>query len=334
MKMKKCLGIIAGSIVFASTILAGCGSSDSYSTTEAPAASMKAAGSNAMETADYAVYEEEAAYDTAEAGEVAEETVKNSRKLITTINIEAETEDFDKARSQVENKVGELGGYIESSRVYNDSKSANYTIRIPASKADSFIELVEGNNNITSKSVDVEDITLSYADTESRKKALRTEEERLLKILESAETVEDLITVESRLSDVRYQIESIESQLRTYDNKVDYTTVFLYLEQVEKFTPVEKKGAFARMGEGFVDSLVAVKNFFVELFVLIVIHIPQLVIFAAFVTVIVLIVKKVDKKNKEKKAAAYAQYMQANQYAQPVQNAPAQNDSAEGKNEQ
>ena len=333
MKMKKCLGIIAGSIVLASTLLAGCGSSGSTKeyAVEAPASSMKAAGN----TADYAVYEEAADMDmaTAEAGEVAEQTAKNSRKLITTINIEAETEDFDKARSQVENKVGELGGYIENSRVYNDSKSANYTIRIPADKADSFVELVEGNNNITSKSVDVEDVTLSYADTESRKKALRTEEERLLKILESAETVEDLITVESRLSDVRYQIESIESQLRTYDNKIDYTTVYLYLEEVEKFTPVEKKSAVARMGEGFVESLVSVKDAIVEFCVWFVVHIPQLVIFAAFVAVIVLIVKKLDKKSKEKKAAAYNQYMQANQNVQPAQNAPAQDNSAEGKNE-
>lgn len=333
MKMKKCLGIIAGSIVFASTILAGCGSA-SESATEAPASSMKAAGSTAMETADYAVYEEAAAPEMAnsEAGEVSEGAVQTNRKLITTINIEAETEDFDKARSQVENKVGELGGYIESSRVYNDSKSANYTIRIPAAKADSFVELVEGNNNITSKSVDVEDVTLSYADTESRKKALRTEEERLLKILENAESVEDLITVESRLADVRYQIESIESQLRTYDNKIDYTTVYLYLEQVEKFTPVEKKGALARMGEGFVDSLVSVKNAIVELFVWIVIHIPQLVILGAFIAVIVVIVKKSAKKSREKRAAAYNQYMQANQGVAAA-SAPAQNNSAEGKNE-
>ena len=140
-------------------------------------------------------------------------------------------------------------------------------------------------------------MTLQYVDTESKKKALLTEEESLLKILESAESVEDIITVQDRLSQVRYQIENIESQLRTFDNQVNYSTVNLNLAEVVKYTPVEEKGAFARMGEGFVESFKSVATAIKEFIIWFVIHIPQLLFLAIFVAVIWICVKKYKEKN-------------------------------------
>lgn len=337
-------GIALGTAILSAALLAGCGSSArtesaSETTYSAAGGAYKgpSAAKGAYETPSAAIYEETEEESIADADysdgsgateNVTESGVKTNRKLITTIHIDAETEDFNKSRSLVESKVTELGGYIENSSIYNESGSANYTIRIPAANADKLIETLEGNNNITSKSVNVEDVTLTYADTESRKKALKTEEERLLKIMESAETVEDLITVESRLAEVRYELESIESQLRTYDNKIDYTTVYLYLEEVEKFTPVEKESAGQRIAEGFVESVVSIRDGIVEFFVWFVIHVPQLVLFGIFVAAIVLIVKKLDKKSKMKKAAFYAQQQAAYMNQQTQQNGT----SAEGEN--
>ena len=45
----------------------------------------------------------------------------------------------------------------------------------------------------------------------------------------------------NRLSEVRYQLESIESQLRTFDNRIDYSTVYLYIDEVEVFSPTGRK---------------------------------------------------------------------------------------------
>mgnify|MGYP002226154573 CR=1 FL=1 len=84
-------------------------------------------------------------------------------------------------------------------------------------------------------------MTLTYVDLQSHRDALQTEQERLLQLLEQAESIEDIITIEQRLSDVRYQLESMESQLRSYDNQVDYSTVYLYIDEVEVYTPVEEE---------------------------------------------------------------------------------------------
>ena len=66
-----------------------------------------------------------------------------------------------------------------------------------------------------------ENVTLQYVSTESRVKALETEQTRLLELLENAETMEDLLTIEARLTDVRWELENYASQLRVLDNQVN-----------------------------------------------------------------------------------------------------------------
>ena len=223
----------------------------------------------------------------------------------------------------------ELGGYIESSNIYNgsgygySSRNASITARVPANRLDEFVQSVEGATNITRKAVNVDDVTLKYVDIESKKNSLKTEEKRLLEIMDSAETVEDIITIEDKLANVRYELQSIESQLRSFDNQVDYSTVYLDVEEVKTFTPVEKEGAFSRMGKGFMQSLRDVGDGFVEFFVWIVSHIPQLIVFVLVIVVIVLIVRAAIKAGKKSKANKMAKYQA--QYAARMQNvSPAQ----------
>ena len=336
--MKKRFGIILACVMSFAIVISGCGSS-SDGTTEF-ALGKNAAPEEAGGVYDNAAAEvaEESADYSGGAQEQAQTVNDTSRKLITTVNISAESENLDDTISKLTSKVTELGGYIENSNVYNGSRHssgqtvrrADYTVRIPADKLDGFIETIENASNITSKSSNVEDVTLSYVDLESKKNALRAEEKSLLGILESAEKIEDILAVQEKLADVRYQLESIESQLRTYDNKVDYSTVYLNIEEVVTYTPTEEKGAFARMGEGFVKSLKSIGHGFKEFFIWFVIHIPQLVLLGIVVFVIVFIVKKSQKKSAAKREA----FMK--QIGVPVNTPPVNttNEKPEGKDGQ
>ena len=333
--MKKRSVRVSGIVMalFVGVVLTACGASNDSAGMAKYAATETAA--------DYGVYEEpamaaEEMADTSSASGAAEQVQDTSRKLIKTVNLETETEDLEQTVALVEQKVTGLGGYIESSNIYNgtsysgrSSRSASITARIPAANLDAFVDLVEGNTNITRKSVNVDDITLTYVDIESKRNSLRTEEKRLLEILESAETVEDLITVEDKLADVRYELESIESQIRSYDNLVDYSTVYLNIDEVVKFTPVEKESAFTRMGKGFMENLSDVGEAIVEFIIWFVSHIPGLIVFALVVVIIVVIIKKVSVKNKAKKAAK----MQAMYQASAANQAPAANQTPEPKKE-
>ncbi len=208
------------------------------------------------------------------------------RKLIRTVDLEVETREFDSLMSALEARVAELEGYIESMDRYNGSsysgyhgsRSASLSIRIPQEKLDLFLSEVSSIGNVVRSSEYVEDVTLTYVDLESRRNALAAERDRLLELMGQAQNMEDLITIEERLSEIRYQLESMESQLRTFDNRVEYSTVNLSVEEVRELTPVEERTAWQRMGDGFRDSVRDVTDGMKELGIWLVIHIPYLIV--------------------------------------------------------
>lgn len=290
----------------------GSGSSDKASNSIAAttAASAQMYYDNGM--AGGGIYESAVEYETmdAEAPEsgVETETKVTNRKLIKTVSMDVETEEFDGLISKLENRIAALGGYIESSDVrgnsyYDDSRWSNMTIRIPSDKLDGFVNEVAEISNITWKSENVEDITLNYVDVESRKIALEIEQERLLSLLEMAETVEDIITIESRLSEVRYEMQSYASQLLVFDNQVEYSTIHLSISEVQRLTPQEEPGMLERISTGFTDNMSGAIELVENIIVAVIIMIPYWGIVVVAAVVIILVCKGISKlqKNKQNK---------------------------------
>lgn len=231
-----------------------------------------------------------------------------AQKLIRKIWLNAETEDLDSLLSQVEQRIGELNGYVEAREVRNGSdynarryRSASLTIRIPANQLNDFVDHVSDKANIISSNETADDITLSYVATQSRITALETEHTRLLELLAKAETMEDLLKIESRLTNVRTELEQVTSQLRLYDNMVDYGTIYLSITEVKEYTVTEEpETVWERIGAGFMQSLKNLGTFFTELFVCIVIALPYLIPLAIVATAVILLAIK-RRKRKAKK---------------------------------
>ena len=114
---------------------------------------------------------------------------------------------------------------------------AYYTFRIPAEKFEYFLQLTHTYGNVLSTSRSAQNVTSSYTDFEARLSSLNTQEERLLDMLSKSTDVETLIALEQRLSDVRYEIEAIERNLRNYDAQIRYSTIDLSIQEVELYTP-------------------------------------------------------------------------------------------------
>ena len=145
-----------------------------------------------------------------------------------------------------------------------------------------------------------QDVTLEYVDLESHKKVLITEQGRLLELLEQAESIEDILVLEERLSQVRYELESMESQLRTYDNLIDYSTVYLSISEVEQLTPVKEVSALERMGSGFLNSMRNLKDFLADFLIGFVIGLPYILFLAALVIASVFLVRRIRKRKEAK----------------------------------
>lgn len=312
-------------------LLTGCGSYNSskmeMSSPQMNGAASAAAGGSYYEggyeggygMADYdmayesATSEEGSSLTTSGAGDLPAQmennAAQNDRKLIRTVDMSVETKEYDGLLMTLEAEVQSRGGYIESMDSYNGSSYSSYrntrhaslTLRIPKGQLDSFLAMVSEVGNIVRRSDNVEDVTLSYVDMESRRNALRTEQERLLALLEKAESVEDIITIEDRLSSVRYQLESMESRLRTIDNQVDYSTVYMDVSEVQELTPVAERTVPERIADGFMGTLKDIGDGVVEFIIWFLVNIPYLVIWAVVITVVVLVVRKIWKKKSKKR---------------------------------
>lgn len=307
MKFKKRIAFFLALMLALLTV--GCGSK-SMSTSEDSATMESVYGTDYSEN-KYCGEPAETADAGITSGNGLEAQVESGRKLIRTVSLSLETKDFDSVTSNLSSKTSEMDGYIETSSIggnnysYQTTRYASYTIRIPSDKLDQFIEVVNGLGNVTHKVESVEDVTLQYVDVESHKKALETEQERLLELLSNAASMEDILAIESKLSDIRYEIESYESQLRTFDNQIDYSTVTVEVYEVERITNTNEKGFFEEIKDRFGDSLYKVGHGFRNLIIGILGALPLLIVWAAVIAVIIVIVKKIIKKitlRKQKKA--------------------------------
>lgn len=248
---------------------------------------------------------EKTSYDSASGDNTA---ISEGRKLIRTVDLEVETREFEQTMSVLETQIQELGGYVERMNTYNgssysgygSSRSADLKVRIPEEKLGGFLDTVADIGNIVRRQDNVEDVTLSYVDMESRRNTLRTEQSRLLEFLDRAENIEEIITIEQRMSEVRYQLESMESQLRTLDNLVDYSTVEISISEVKELTQAKEPTVWERISEGFGESLLNIGHGALEFGIWFLVHIPYLLIWGAVIAAAVLSIRRHRRKKRRR----------------------------------
>ncbi|MDO4749425.1 MAG: DUF4349 domain-containing protein [Eubacteriales bacterium] len=229
---------------------------------------------------------------TVTAGE-AEGGERGSDKIIYSAYAELETQSFDETVAAVQELVDRYGGFIESSSVtgadYHKSayagRSARFTLRIPRQH---FAEMTDGLSelgNVPYYESSAQNITPRYSDTTSRLNALRIEEERLFVMLEKAATIEEMLSIEARLSELRYEIESLTSTLQNWDSLISYSTLELYIREVADYTeevPVQRS-YWQQVGDDFRRSLQSVGDFFLGIFRFVVGGAPVIALLAVIV---------------------------------------------------
>lgn len=266
--------------------------------------------SGSAELSQEAVLSQEVSNPATDPARTSDEAAPVERKLIRNVSMHLETREFDALTKSISDAVTFFGGYMEQSDVsgnslyWSDERSSrcsNLTARIPENKLDAFLTEVSGQGNVTYKNESVQDVTLQYTDITSRKKTLQMEQDRLWELLEKAESIDAVIALEARLSEVRYQLESIESQLRTLDNQIVYSTVYLSIQEVQVLTSTDPDTIPVRIQKGLSRSFNTLKISSVDFLVWFISSLPILAVFAVLVFIAVIILKKPLKRRKTRK---------------------------------
>ena len=211
----------------------------------------------------------------------------------------------------MDGRVAELGGYYEQKSVYRRGSrddgsyyhSGDFMIRIPAENLDQFVSQVGQEANVTSTSETTENVTLTYVSTQSRVQALETEQQRLLELLENAETMEDLLTIEARLTDVRWELENYASQLRVLDNQVNYSTIHLNVWEVDEPTVIAERTVWQKIGDGFKENAGDMWDGLVDAFIWLITAIPYLIPLGLISGGVLLVIKGIKKRRNKKRPA-------------------------------
>ena len=232
----------------------------------------------------------------------------NNEKIIKTVEAYVQTKEYDKYISGLTANVAANGGYIEKSDAnmggyYNSNRNSTYVLRIPADKLDTFMVFAEENGKITSKTETQQNVTLEYVDIESRISAYKTEKGTLTNLLEKAASLENVLAIQERLSEVNYQIENYTAQLRVLENRVSYSTVTLHISEVERVSESEPT-LWQRIKNEFLDNIDNLKEGLEDFAVTVIGGIPVLIPVAAIATVAIIIIRKLIRKRRAKKNIA------------------------------
>ena len=273
--------------------LAACGGSSNKS-----ASSAATADSAPMETEE-GYFDTNGSYDD---GADSGGSILEDQKIIYTGTLNLETTDFDGTAKAVTALADTLGGYLESSTVGTGGRSyrwAEYTIRVPAAQFQSFLDQAGDLAHVTWQNTDLQNITETYYDTEGRLKTQQIKLERLQKLLAQAENMEDIITIESAISETEWNIEDLSGTLRHYDALVDFATITVSLQEVYKYSDTEELpenfgdrlgSALSRGWKSFVDGMA-------DFAVVLAYNWMWIILWAVIIAAVVVIIRKVRRRN-------------------------------------
>lgn len=291
--------LIAAVVITA--LLAGCGggqsSYDSATSTEAYA--------GAYASNDMMAKGAEQDAGSAAGALTPQDPATTDQKIIYTANLRMESTDFDGCAEGIHAAAKDTGAYFEYTDVSGDANKgtryAHYTVRVPATEYNRFLDAVGAAGRVLSLSESASNITANYLDVQARLNALISQRDRLNTLADQAETTADLLEIESQLSDVQYEIESYTSQKRYMDSQVSYSTVEISLSEVATLTPVN-----ANFGQQIVEAFASGVDTFIHFMQGIVIALVFMAPLLLFVAAIVLIVLVATRKRRAAKKAEKA----------------------------
>ena len=226
---------------------------------------------------------------------------QDGQKIVYTASLSMQTLEYDKSVASIRRKIKENGGFTEAESEYDkdydwyssssssrSTRSISMTARIPSEKFEAFLDSLGGDGKIMSRSVEAQNISQTYANKESYKKALEKEQERLLAMMDKAETIEEMIAVESRLSEVERQLNSYKTDLSAMDKDVQFSTIFIDLQEVKRYSEEVPTVTFTeKIKYAFDDAISDFKDFCEGVVLFVVRNFPFLIIFAILVVLFV-----------------------------------------------
>ncbi len=140
------------------------------------------------------------------------------------------------------------GGFVAASNTTSDRlPSGGITLRVPASQFETALGELRELGTVRTQHVSGQDVTAQYVDLQARLRNWQAQESVLLKLFDSATSIEDSIQVQRQLQEVQLAIEQIQGQLNVLNDQTDFSTITLSMREIApKPTPVPAQSRLSR----------------------------------------------------------------------------------------
>ena len=222
--------------------------------------------------------------------------VADDRSVITTgylyLTVDAPLEAANDAAAITEAAGGRVDARQEFAPRNNDAGGAQLTLRIPAERLTATLDRLKELGDVEELQLSALDVTRQVQDIDARVTALRSSITRLLALQDAAATVEDLIALETAISDRQAELESLEAQQRYLADQVGLSTIELVLGS-RAVAPVTEPDTFLT---GLIAGWEALVAFGSRLLVLLGVLIPWLVLLGLLGLIVLLIVRRARRR--------------------------------------
>lgn len=196
------------------------------------------------------------------------------RKVVSTASMVVEVSDVTKAVTEVRTTAQNLGGFVENLSSSGDAQRqrATVTVRVPQDRFFAAMDHISALGIVLSQNIGSQDVTEQFIDLKARLQSAQRQEQSLLTLLQRAQTVTEILTIERELTRIRAEIERLQGQLNFLERRVDLATITVTLAPPEETTgdapsaslglkaedvarAVERVKAFVASQKGIVDSV-------------------------------------------------------------------------------
>lgn len=116
-------------------------------------------------------------------------------------------------------KVNADGGYLQS------RSGTSVTVRVPAAHFFTTLQWLRESGQVSNEQINAVDVTRQVFDIELRLKTADEARKRLLKLLENATRMEDILAIETQLRRLTDEIEGMKGELRNLADQIAFSTL-------------------------------------------------------------------------------------------------------------
>jgi Domain of unknown function (DUF4349) len=177
-----------------------------------------------------------------EAGTIGEPVTPEDfgRKIVKTANLGLRSGEVRQSAAQAQQVAAAAGGSVFSSQVYRseDSVTAQLMLSVPSEEFERVLDELRGlGEKVTTDTVSGQDVTEEYVDLQSRERNLRATEESLLRLYSKAGNVEEALSIQRELTNVRGEIELVQGRIKYLDQHTAYSQITLDIQPVTSPPP-------------------------------------------------------------------------------------------------